>query len=141
MASRSPLLDDGGRAPAIKAGSPRRHQRSRKKGARTPEGVIYVGRPTWFGNPFRSNRFGHARSVTLYRLWIERRLGALSLARLGFGPHEIDALFRWRHRLDQELHRLIGADLQCWCPVTSKYCHADILMAYAASIASQRAAA
>jgi hypothetical protein len=135
MPTRSPLWDSRGIAPAVKAGQPRRHQRSRRKGARTPQDVVYVGRPTVFGNPFDSQRFGHARSVTLYGLWIERRLGALSLGRLGFGPHEIDALFRWRHRLDAHLPRLIGADLQCWCPVTSRWCHADVLIRHAANIA------
>lgn len=32
---------------------PRRLQRSRAKGYRMPEGAVYVGRPTKWGNPFR----------------------------------------------------------------------------------------
>lgn len=140
--SHAALLDRGGAAPAIKAGQPRRLQRSRRKGTRTPDGVIYAGRPSWFGNPFQSKRFGHARSVTLYGLWIERRLGALSLGKLGFSPHEIDALARWRHRLDRELPRLFGRDVECWCPVSSRWCHVDIPMAYAERVrAEQREAA
>ena len=103
--------------------------------------MVYVGRPTTFGNPFQSRRFGHARSVALYRLWIERRLGAMSLSRLGFSPAEIDALVRWRARLDRAMRFIIGKDLQCWCPVTSKWCHADVLLEYAAYLAEQRAAA
>jgi hypothetical protein len=134
-------LDGRGFTPAVNAGTaPRRHQRSRRKGVRTPDGVIYVGRPTVYGNPFNFKRFGHARSVALYRCWIERRIGALSLGRLGFGPHEIDALFRWRHRLDAELPRLVGADLQCWCPVTSRWCHADVLIAHVANLPERIAA-
>lgn len=140
MPSHAPLLDSRGDAPAVKAGSPRRHQRSRRKGTKTPVGVVYVGRPTVFGNPF-AKRFGHARSVALYRLWIERRLGALSLGKLGFCPSEIDALARWRHQLDIELPRIFGADLQCWCPVTSRWCHADILLDHVTRIATDRAAA
>jgi hypothetical protein len=105
--------------------------------------MVYVGRPTVYGNPFPSDRFGHARSVALYRLWIERRLGALSLGDLGFSPSETDALGRWRKRLDKAMPRLVGVDLQCWCPVTSRWCHADVLLAYAANFAaaSQRDAA
>ena len=102
--------------------------------------MIYVGRPTIFGNPFNYKRFGHARSVGLYRCWIERRLGALSLSKLGFCPSEIDALFRWRHRLDAELGRLVGVDLQCWCPVTSRWCHADVLTEHVANLPERIAA-
>lgn len=136
MASACPPLDSRGLAPSVSAPSaPRRRQRSRRKGARTPAGVVYVGRPTDFGNPFCSRRFGHARAVALYRLWIDRRLGALTLGKLGFCAAEIDALARWRWRLDRELPRLFGRDLECWCPRTSRWCHADILIAYAARMA------
>jgi hypothetical protein len=103
-------------------------QRSRKRGYRTPEGVIYVGRPTVYGNPFDAKRFGHARSVLLYRRWISGELGAKSLEAVGFDSHEIDALTRWRGRLLDRLPNLHGRNLQCWCPTTSKWCHADVLL-------------
>ena len=107
---------------------PRRHRRSRKKGARTPEGVIYCGRPTVRGNPFDWRRFGHARSVKLYRLWIEGKLGVLRLEQLGFGAAEIDALIRWRRRMLPELDRLRGVDLQCWCAEDARWCHVDVII-------------
>lgn len=133
MVAPSRHQDSRGFAPAVRARPlPRRHQRSRRKGVRTPPGLIYVGRPTVFGNPFQYRGFSHARGVALYRLWIDRRLGAMTLGRLGFSAAEIDALARWRWRLDRELPRLFGRDLQCWCPLTSRWCHADILIAYAA---------
>ncbi|MFN3819839.1 DUF4326 domain-containing protein [Blastomonas sp.] len=124
----SPFLDNGGCAPVIKAGVPRRSHRKRGKGTITPPGVIYVGRPTVYSNPFDSRRFGHARSVALYRCWTDNRLGALALGRLGFCPVEIEALGRLRQRLHSALPRLIGMDLQCWCPLTSRWCHADVLL-------------
>jgi hypothetical protein len=96
--------------------------------------MVYIGRPTIFCNPF-ARRFPHARSVGLYRLWIERRLGALTLSHLGFSPHEIDSLARWRWRLDRHMPRLFGHDIQCWCPVTSRWCHGDVLIDYAAHLA------
>jgi hypothetical protein len=73
-------------------------------------------------------RFGHARSVRLFRAWLAGRLGALTLERLGFCPAEIDALGRRRARLLAEIPRLRGADLQCWCPLSSRWCHVDILL-------------
>lgn len=107
---------------------PRRVQRSRRKGATTPPGTVYVGRPTIYGNPFRLERFGHARSVKLYARWAEGRLGDLTLEQLGFGPHEIESLHRWRTRLVQQIPLLRGKKLQCWCPLTSRWCHADVLL-------------
>lgn len=111
--------------------SPRRLQRSRGRGSRTPEGARYVGRPTIFGNPFRSDRFGHARSVKLHRAWLEGSIAALTLERLGFCPAEIDILFSRRARIFDRLPELAGVDLVCWCPVTSRWCHADTLLALA----------
>jgi len=111
--------------------TPRRLQRSRKKGARTPEGVIYCGRPTIRGNPFDWRRFGIAHSVRLFRDWIDFKLSDLRLERLGFCPAEIEALHRRRERLLAELPHLRGCDLQCWCAVTARWCHVDILLAKA----------
>jgi hypothetical protein len=71
---------------------PRRVRRSRKKGTKTPEGVIYCGRPTIRGNPFDWRRFGIARSVRIYELWIDGKLGALALERLDFCVLELDLL-------------------------------------------------
>lgn len=107
---------------------PKRLQRSRRKGATTPLGVIYVGRPTPFGNPFHLDRFKHAQSVKLYTQWAEGRMSDLQLERLGFNPVEIDALHRFRARLIANMPRLRGHDLQCWCPVSSRWCHANVLL-------------
>lgn len=116
----------------MSAPRPRRLQRPRRRAERhVPEGAVYVGRPTIFANPFRPERFGHVRSVKLHRRWVTFHLGALSLERLGFTPFEIDALDRWRTRLVGRLPNLAGNDLQCWCPLTSRWCHADTLLALA----------
>jgi hypothetical protein len=119
------------RSEALTPVRPRRLQRSRRKGARTPEGARYVGRPTAFGNPFRIERFGHARAVALHRRWLAFRLGALTLERLGFSTAEIDALDRLRERVIGRLPELRGVDLQCWCPISSSWCHADTLLGLA----------
>ena len=118
-----------------------RIQRSRRKGSSLPADTIYVGRPTMWGNPFMSRRWGHAKSVVLYRRWIAGRLGALTLERMGFCPAEIDALERLRSRVLDNVHRLTGHDLACWCPASSAWCHADLLLRLAATPAEWRNAA
>lgn len=102
--------------------------RPRRKGAPLPEGSIYVGRPTMWGNPFQDRAGGHARSVILHAKWLEGRIGALLLEQLGFAPAEVDALDRLRARVLTNLHRLAGKDLACWCPQTSAWCHAETLL-------------
>lgn len=108
--------------------NPIRIQRSRKRGARLPEGAIYVGRPTMWGNPFQDRAGGHARSVIVHREWLAGRIGALTLEGMGFSPSEIDALERLRARVLVNLHRLAGNDLACWCPRNSDWCHAETLL-------------
>jgi Domain of unknown function (DUF4326) len=107
---------------------PPRLTRSRKRGSRTPEGAIYVGRPTLWGNPFTIDRFGHARCVILHRYWLAGHLGALTLERMGFCPAEIDALDRKRDATLRRLPELTGRALVCWCPQSSRWCHADTLI-------------
>jgi hypothetical protein len=96
---------------------PIRIQRRRTKGWRMPEGAIYVGRPTMWGNRWMigvwSNTLGRnvatvAEAVDLYRrlAWVE--------------PHMIG----WVRE------RLRGHDLVCWCPLDAE-CHADILLSIA----------
>lgn len=119
-----------GQSPAV--ATPHRLQRSRRAGAVTPHGGLYVGRPTIWSNPFeRRPRIGHARSVILFDAWLRDQLDAYILGRAGFGEHEIAALGRFHRRLLQRLHHLRGFNLECWCPLTSPWCHADILLARA----------
>lgn len=40
--------------------SPKRIQRTRLKGWRMPEGAVYVGRPSEWGNPFSAMEIGKA---------------------------------------------------------------------------------
>jgi hypothetical protein len=111
------------RSGAREATMPRYVRRSRKKGYRAPPGVIYCGRPTVRGNPFDWRRFGIARSVRLYEQWFDGKLGPIRLHYLGFSDAEIDALIRWRRRLLEELPRLRGHDLSCWCTENAPFCH------------------
>ncbi|WP_419181634.1 DUF4326 domain-containing protein [Novosphingobium mangrovi (ex Huang et al. 2023)] len=106
-----------------------RVRRRRGRLTRPPQqGVIYVGRPTLWGNPFTGRCSGHAKSIILHRRWLSGGLGALSLERMGFCPSEIESLGRLRERVLINLHRLAGKDLSCWCPLTSEWCHAETLL-------------
>jgi hypothetical protein len=88
--------------------SPKRIQRRRTPGWRMPEGAIYVGRPSKWGNPILGG--DAARKVELFRILIHSRPPGLTPADL---------------RRD-----LGGRDLACWCPVDQP-CHADVLLEHA----------
>lgn len=105
-------------APPVK---PSRIQRRRTAGWRMPEGTVYVGRPTRWGNPFPAGYFGREQSVQLYREWLA---GADHLG-------TADAALRRRRILDG-LPGLAGRDLACWCP-PDQACHADVLLDLAAA--------
>jgi uncharacterized protein DUF4326 len=88
---------------------PKRIQRRRTKGWRMPEGVIYVGRPTIFGNPFPPSA-----GLEAFETWL-------------LNSDEDRA-----RRARTFLPILRGVDLACWCNEDSP-CHADILLRLANS--------
>jgi hypothetical protein len=106
----------------VRASSPQgrsvRIQRKRTKGWRMPEGAVYVGRPTRWGNEITPTMpdvwgrpLGVERAVDLYRIatlrWIDEY-------------DDRDAVEAW-------LAPLRGRDLACWCPLDQP-CHADVLL-------------
>lgn len=130
--------------PMQPAGSrrPRRLHRTRRKNNRTPAGAVYVGRPTIWGNPFANRaRIGHKRSVILFAAWLRGECSPGILKAAGFSRAEAATLERRRTQLLNRLPRLVGKDLQCWCPTTSEWCHADVLIALAARLPLERGAA
>lgn len=80
---------------------------SRRKGAEPPpEGAVYVGRPSKWGNPFKVGVHGaQGECVEMYRRMV-----------MDHGP-------RLRDEIRAELR---GKDLVCWC--APKPCHADVLL-------------
>ena len=108
---------------------PQRLHRTRRKNRKTPPGAVYVGRPTVWSNPFAGRyRIGHKRSVILYRAWLRGDCSPRVLKAAGFSRAEAATLSRWRLRVLERLPRLAGRDLQCWCPLTSEWCHAEVLL-------------
>ena len=88
---------------------PQRIQRKRTKGWRMPEGAVYVGRPSRWGNPW-----GDAES---FRRWITGNDGIA---------------IRPTNFIRMASEKLRGKDLACWCPLTEP-CHADVLLEVANS--------
>jgi hypothetical protein len=85
---------------------PIRLQRSRRKGARLPEGAVVVTRPTRWGNP-HPLALGRAEAVRRYR-------DDLLAGRLDVTVEDARA-------------ELAGRDLACWCPLDGP-CHAEVLL-------------
>ncbi|MBY0301277.1 DUF4326 domain-containing protein [Sphingomonas ginsenosidimutans] len=108
---------------------PQRIHRTRRRANFTPPGAVYVGRPTIFSNPFDGRpRIGHKRSVILHAAWLDGQLNAHVLVCAGLSEAEIRALHRRRDRVLDLLPGIRGRNLQCWCPPTSAWCHADALL-------------
>ena len=124
---------------------PERIQRQRTKGWRKPEGAIYVGRPTIWGNPWRVPIILEGpptyRRPPLHALApFEYQWGRVDVS---ITPWLAVALYdTWIHaegRAAVVREHLRGHDLVCWCPLTvfdpwadrmvgGVPCHADILL-------------
>lgn len=95
-----------------------------------PAGAVYVGRPTFWGNPYGADDL----SLRLYRNTVE---GAWDPCLLGHVSDEerrelYSRHIEWRkrsnHVLRGDIQRMLrGKDLACWCKEGSP-CHADILL-------------
>lgn len=86
---------------------PKRIQRKRTKGWRMPEGAVYVGRPTDFGNPHPLIGSTPEIATKLFEEHLLSEPGLLELA----------------------IKKLRGKDLACFCPL-NQGCHADVLLHY-----------
>jgi hypothetical protein len=95
---------------------PERIQRRRVAGWRMPDGAVYVGRPSKWGNPFSSKGFGCSpeSAVELFKDMLNR-------APVDAGGQDLFTKIR---------NSLAGEDLCCWCPPSSP-CHADVLLSMA----------
>lgn len=85
---------------------PVRIQRSRQHKQVSPNGlpIVYVGRPTKFGNPFRVGFHGTAEEcLNKYKVTMSEML-----------------------KQDAK-EELVGKNLSCWCG-TMEVCHADVLL-------------
>lgn len=96
---------------------PKRIQRRRTKGWKMPEGAVFVGRPTKWGNPYLKGPgpmgVSNQELVDEYKIYLE------------FTNQGNDIAL-------QAKKLLRGMDLVCWCPLDQP-CHADVLLEIANS--------
>lgn len=95
---------------------PLRIQRRRTKGYRLPEGAVYVGRPTKWGNPLSVNlAVGRTRESVEEFFW----------------AYAENFIRNYRKNADPQyrglnIEELRGKQLACWCRL-DEWCHADVL--------------
>lgn len=111
---------------------PIRIQRKRTKGWKAPEGAVYVGRPSIFGNPFSVKICGLEAALNGYRDALEFGFNPKTFAHLSDDDFHLmyvafNGWSRTHHNFRFEVSSLRGKDLMCWCPLSSS-CHADILL-------------
>lgn len=95
---------------------PKRIQRRRTKGWRMPEGAVYVGRPSQWGNPWRQDR-DRTATERLSRQYAVDRFREECQKR---ATRDHVGYVAW-------LGPLRGRDLACWCPLDEP-CHVDVLL-------------
>jgi hypothetical protein len=94
---------------------PKRIRRSRAKGWRMPEGAVYVGRGSRWGNPVRvGDQDRRTQGIIGPAEAVEGFLRRLHTGQLRCS--EADVIFHLR-----------GKDLACWC-LLDQPCHADALL-------------
>ena len=100
---------------------PHRIQRKRTKGWRMPEGAVYVGRPTIWGNPFTAVQAreagyqdGNTMAVHAFRCMLA---GDQEFVR----SHEHQA-----HMILDGIHKIRGKDLVCWCPLVDQHDNSNV---------------
>lgn len=116
---------------------PNRIQRRRTKGWRKPEGAVYVGRPTRFGNPARLIRVDDGRLIVRWDL-NGQPVGTWPADGLDARRYATELYASWISKPEQEDTRslfralLHGRDLTCWCPLPElgqpDHCHAAVLL-------------
>jgi hypothetical protein len=111
---------------------PKRIQRKRIKGWTMPDGAVYVGRPSKWGNPFALGLMGGeptgARQAVAddYRRWLTHHHGTTRRGRTG----EIACwclAYGDRDAVLADIGELAGKTLACWCPA-GQPCHAGVLL-------------
>jgi len=115
----------------------KRIQRRRTKSWRMPEGAVYVGRPSRWGNPYRIRYDAPIVEECCQWACYEDEgclcAGCMTPAKaVAVYREEVSTLGRvdeegTRYDLIDWLLPLRGKDLVCWCPLDQP-CHADVLL-------------
>ena len=111
--------------------SPQRIQRRLIKGWLMPEGAVYVGRGSKWGNPYRvvydRQRRGYCVHLGDYdRIW-GPGISITEAEKDAVARYRTALLAGWHGLAPEMLHELRGKDLACWCGPGHR-CHADVLL-------------
>lgn len=110
---------------------PMRIQRRRERGWRMPEGAVYVGRPTRWGNPFRVLPVGNGFWTVVDNNDVDYREPTTGWADKDYAVLKSVRLFYMDVKGElapyPPLSELRGKDLVCWCALDAP-CHADVLL-------------
>lgn len=112
------------------APQPRRIQRSRAKGWQMPDGAVYVGRPTRWGNPFQVGApitDDAMAGIILDGLAPAIRRGVVEDAEHAVLLYNIHIRLHVPFTRTDVVAELAGRDLVCWCK-PDRPCHADLLL-------------
>lgn len=107
-----------------------RIQRRRTKGWRMPEGAIYVGRPSPWGNHWEIVRQPRTawNHETPFGVWaVEDGMRVTLGSFVNEERARYWAVQGFRRDFDGDVEPLRGHDLVCWCPLDQP-CHADVLL-------------
>jgi hypothetical protein len=108
----------------------KRIQRKRIRGWRMPEGAVYVGRPTKWGNPYRVGEFYVDNILNKHGEAIVEILMPCDDAQTAVRYYEEAIRNKYpiiKFTIEDVIRELRGRDLVCWCPLNQP-CHADILL-------------
>lgn len=105
---------------------PKRIQRKRTKGFKTPANTIYVGRPSKFGNPFlvsKSDDYSTIRCVLAFKECLTNN----SMVYVHFDELEATTQYNRFKYMSENIKTLKGKNLSCFCKEGNP-CHADVLL-------------
>lgn len=139
-------------APDAQHPTPKRIQRKRTKGWRMPEGAVYIGRPTIFGNPFQAykceccgywdvlddngmtylvnHQYVSRPEVRADRTtWTTKTQASREAVRLYNDEltYWCGGRMKWDVPFREAVESLRGKTLACWCP-PDQPCHGDVLL-------------
>lgn len=107
---------------------PKRFQRSRKKGARLPDGVVCVTRPGKWGNPYSTAaEFESSLGLLLYLMDVFPGFDLALETMIKSKPN--DQVSRMLV-IAKDIAELRGKDLACFCGL-DRECHGDALLKFA----------
>jgi hypothetical protein len=116
----------------VTVSTPTRIQRKHTKGWRMPDGAVYVGRPSKYGNPYVLDAWVSSKALPFFEFVVDTPATAVKLYARWIAVDPTVPLSGFNRHLQppslaEIRDELAGKDLACWCPLDQP-CHADVLL-------------